>query len=163
MIIRPGQMSDKAQLTEILNAVIAIGGTTAYQTPVAPSFFDPLIDSATPKTFLHVAESETVLLGMQWVRVMEPNDMGSIATFARPGAGQKGIGSALFQATRAASLAVGYDRLDATIRADNTGGLVYYSKMGFRDHSVTKAKPLEDSTKVDRIHKRLKLNMSHEG
>jgi len=98
---------------------------------------------------------------MQWVRVMEAQDMGSIATFARPGTAQKGIGSALFKATLAASHAAGYTHLDATIRADNTGGLAYYSKMGFQDHSVTKAKPLSDGTKVDRIHKRLKIDPSH--
>jgi len=161
MIIRPGRMSDRAQLTEILNAVITIGGTTAYQKPVTRDFFDPLIDSPTPKSFLHVAETETMLLGMQWVRVMEPDDMGGIATFARPGTVQRGIGSALFQATKAASEAAGYAQLDATIRADNTGGLAYYSKMGFEDHSVTQAKPLDDGTKVDRIHKRLKLDPSH--
>ncbi len=161
MIIRRGLMSDRTQLTEILNAVIAIGGTTAYLSPVTSSFFDPLIDSDTQKTFLHVAEAEAKLLGMQWVRVMEPDDMGSIATFTRPGTAQKGIGSALFQATLAASSAAGYDQLDATIRADNTGGLAYYSKMGFQDHSVSKAQPLEDGTKVDRIHKRLKINTSH--
>jgi L-amino acid N-acyltransferase YncA len=161
MIIRPGHMSDSAQLTEILNAVIAIGGTTAYLDPVEASFFDPLINSGTDKTFLHVAETETKLLGMQWVRVMELGDMGSIATFARPDTVQRGIGTALFQATLAASRAAGYGQLDATIRADNTGGLAYYSKMGFEDHSVTKAKPLSDGTVMDRIHKRLKIDLSH--
>ncbi len=157
MIIRPARISDAAPLTEILNAVIDIGGTTAYQTAVEPGFFDPLIDSGDPKTFLHVAESETGLEGMQWVRPMEPTDMGSIATFARPGTTQRGIGTALFQTTFAASMAAGYRVLDATIRADNRGGLAYYTKMGFKDHSMTKDAPLSDGTLVDRVHKRMVL------
>lgn len=48
--------------------------------------------------------------------------------------------------------------MDATIRADNTGGLMYYSKMGFLDHSVTKGAPFDDGTLVDRRSKRYKLS-----
>ena len=166
MIIRPAVASDKEQLADILNGVIAIGGTTAYQTPVAPEYFDSLIDNPDPKTFLHVAEKDGQLEGMQWMRPMDPDDMtlgemGGIATFARPGTAQKGIGTALFQTTFAASVAAGYAVLDATIRADNTGGLAYYAKMGFQDHAVTKEVPLADGTEVDRVHKRLKLDPSH--
>ncbi len=157
MIIRPARPADAQALTEILNAVIEIGGTTAYQIAVDPSYFNPLIESGDSKTFIHVAESDAGLEGMQWMRPMDPNDMGSIATFARPGTAQRGIGTALFKATRAASVAAGYRVLDATIRADNTGGLAYYSKMGFEDHSVTKNVPLNDGTPVDRIHKRMLL------
>lgn len=161
MIIRPAVASDKEQLTDILNGVIAIGGTTAYQTPVTPEYFDSLIGNPDPKTFLHVAENDGQLEGMQWMRPMDPDCMGGIATFARPGTAQRGIGTALFQTTRAASVAAGYALLDATIRADNTGGLAYYAKMGFQDHSVTKEVPLADGTPVDRVHKRLKLDPSH--
>lgn len=159
MNIRRGKISDAPGLAEILNDIIAIGGTTAYQTPKSPSYFDRLLTATDPKTFLHVAEADGKLCGMQWV---EPFDAprehhGGIATFARAGITQRGIGSALFQATREASKVAGYETLVAVIRADNGGGLKYYERMGFRDHAVAKAVPLTDGSPVDRIEKRLIL------
>jgi len=156
MIVRLAQERDRAALTSILNEVIAIGGTTAYQTPIAVDYFDRFLPQPGPRTFLHVAEADGVVVGMQW---MSPDNdgLGQIATFAQPGTTQRGIGSALFTQTLQRCRDAGYAELDATIRADNTGGLAYYSKMGFMDHSVTRAVPLTDGTKVDRVHKRLKL------
>jgi hypothetical protein len=48
--------------------------------------------------------------------------------------------------------------INATIRADNTGGLAYYAKMGFETYGITKDVPLLDGTPVDRINKRFQVN-----
>lgn len=159
MIIRKATPQDAAQLVDILNAVIAIGGTTAYETARALSYFDPFIDAPDPRIFLHIAETQAGIQGLQWVEPLDPPQtyIGGIATFARPGTTQKGVGTALFASTRTASSVAGYTELYAKIRADNTGGLAYYEKMGFRDHLLDKAAPLKDGTPVDRITKRLKL------
>lgn len=156
MIIRKATSADKNAITSILNEVIAIGGTTAYEQPKDPTFFDRFITPPDNRTFLHVADVDGEVVGFQW---MNPDDtgMGMIATFAKAGTVQRGIGSALFPQTLKCCQDAGYSLLDATIRGDNTGGLAYYSKMGFKDHSVTKAVPLEDGTPVDRIHKRMVL------
>ncbi len=163
MIVRKAHPNDAPELVRILNAVIAIGGTTAYQTPRDASYFQPFIAASDPKIFIHVAEAEDRLQGMQWMEPLDPpqTHIGGIATFARPGTAQKGIGTALFKATKQASQAAGYSELYAKIRADNAGGLAYYEKMGFRDHHVDTAVPLTDGTPVDRITKRLKLDPSH--
>ena len=155
MIIRKAKADDSEAMAAILNEIIAIGGTTAYQTPVAPDYFGKFISNNDPKVFAHVAEDHD-LLGFQW---MEPDTegLGAIATFAKPGITQRGIGSALFEATQETSRATGYKMLEATIRADNAGGLRYYTKMGFRDHTVFEAVPLSGGTKVDRIQKLFKL------
>ena len=162
MIIRPATPADVPQLVDILNQIIAIGGTTAYQDPLDGSYLDRFFKGHA-KTFLHVAETVDGIQGMQWMDALDPpNDhIGGIATFARPKTAQRGIGTALFDTTAAASIAAGYTELYAKIRADNTGGLAYYEKMGFRDHLVDRAVPLKDGTPVDRITKRLKLDPSH--
>jgi ribosomal protein S18 acetylase RimI-like enzyme len=80
-----------------------------------------------------------------------------IATFARRGMTQKGIGAALMEATKAAAQTAGLRVIDATIRADNSGGLAYYTRQGFIDYDVLKDLPLKDGTKVDRIRKRFDL------
>lgn len=43
--------------------------------------------------------------------------------------------------------------INATIRADNTGGFAYYEKMGFRTYKTTDKVPLQDGTLVERIQK----------
>lgn len=159
MIIRPAKDTDKVQLAEILNQIIAIGGTTAYEDPLEPAYFDRLIGASDPKIFLTVAETEDGLQGFQWMEPFDPPDthIGGIATFARPETKQRGIGTALFARTKELSRKAGYRVLVAKIRADNSGGLAYYAKMGFTDHEITKGEPLKDGTPVDRIHKRLTL------
>ncbi len=120
------------------------------------AFFDRFITPEDNRTFLHVAEADGAVVGFQWINPDE-SGMGLIATFAQTGTTQRGIGSALFTQTLQGCINAGYALLDATIRADNTGGLAYYSKMGFEDHSVTRAVPLNDGTPVDRVHKRMIL------
>ncbi|SFR34141.1 GNAT family N-acetyltransferase [Litoreibacter janthinus] len=156
MNIRKVTLEDLDAITKIINEVVAIGGTTAYQSSLQPSHFDRFVTPEDNRTFMHVAEVDGVVVGFQWMSP-DKNGMGVIATFTKPGIAQRGIGSALFQQTLQCCLDAGYTLLDATIRGDNSGGLAYYSKMGFEDHSVTRAVPLEDGTPVDRVHKRMKL------
>lgn len=156
MIIRKASPNDRGAITKILNEVIAIGGSTAYEEPMEPAFFDRFITPDDSRTFLYVAEVDGAVVGFQWMNPDE-NGMGLIATFARAGTAQRGIGSALFKQTLQGCINASYTLLDATIRADNAGGLAYYSKMGFEDHSVTRAVPLNDGTLVDRVHKRMIL------
>ena len=67
------------------------------------------------------------------------------------------VGTALFAATRARANLLRLAAINATIRADNCGGLAYYFKMGFVAYGVDTAVPLSDATPVDRIHKRYML------
>lgn len=158
MIVRRAIREDIPQMVTILNEIIAIGGTTAYQDPVDAPYFEKLVLSKDPQVFIHIAATGSLVEGFQWIAPnAESTDLATIATFARPGTTQRGIGTALFAATKAAAKEAGFIEIDATIRADNTGGLAYYTKMGFAEHSVSKAVPLKDGTPVDRIHRRLRL------
>ena len=60
-------------------------------------------------------------------------------------------------AARWALAQYGREAINATIRADNAGGLAFYTKQGFVDYGVTPAVPLADGTPVDRVHKRFSL------
>lgn len=59
----------------------------------------------------------------------------------------------LVAATRAEVAKLGLTAINATIRADNVGGLAYNARMGFVGHEVRRAVPLRDGTPVDRIGK----------
>lgn len=159
LIVRESAAGDARYMAEILNEIIEIGGTTAIEEPVAPEFFEEIIGRDDPLTFSHSAFSGKMLVGFQWIEPYPslPSGVAGIATFVKVDGTQSGIGRALFAATKDACKKAGYTEIDATIRGDNTGGLNYYSKMGFVDHAVTVQKPLSSGLKVDRIHKRFPL------
>ena len=161
MIIRPATLSDAPEMAALLNEIIRIGGTTANQKEWSITATKAFIEKLKATGCIHVAcdQATGALLGYQSLEAYAdlPPTLGIIATFAKVGGVQRGVGTALFAATRKAAPSLGFTELDATIRADNSGGLAYYSKMGFVDHSVAKDVPLDDGTPIDRISKRLTL------
>ncbi len=150
----------------LINPIIAKGGTTAYTAPYSPEgMISKHIEN--PKgVSCQLAFEGARLLGFQslfWGTkdalpyLPDADDWAIIATFADIQAQGKGVGKALFAMTRAKAIAAGVVGIDATIRADNTGGLAYYSRLGFQDFHTTPNTTLADGTVVDRVHKILKL------
>jgi len=149
---------DARPMAELLNAVIALGGTTAMTSPASA---DTLRDwMARPRAIWHLAEDpEGEVLGFQWV---DPHptlgaEVAQIASFARPGRTGLGIGSALFEATKPACRAEGYVWINAEIRADNSGGLIYYQSRGFEDWGRLENYRLATGQLVDKVLKRYDL------
>jgi ribosomal protein S18 acetylase RimI-like enzyme len=108
----------------------------------------------------HVAEtSEGEIVGMQWItrRDTLPPEAADISTFAKPGLQGLGIGSKLFEATKAAAKALGYRWISANIRADNAGGLIYYQSRGFEDYGRIEGHRMADGQIVEKILKRYDL------
>jgi L-amino acid N-acyltransferase YncA len=158
--IRPVRPADAPELAGLLNAIIARGGTTALQTAYSAQALDDAYLTGPKVICCFVAEgADGRLAGFQTLgRDPDlPEGWGDIGTFARVGGTQRGVGSALFAATVEHARRIGLAGINASIRADNTGGLAFYGRMGFRDHGVTPAVPLKDGTPVDRVHKRLDL------
>ena len=158
MIVRTARAGDIDQMVTLLNEIIAVGGTTAKEDPVdAVGFHDYIFASDVVGCF--VAEDDGQILGFQKLNDASylPDGVGDIATFVRLGLAQKGVGAALFVKTLNAAKTAGLRSINATIRADNTGGLRYYTKLGFEDHGIDRDVPLKDGTPVDRISKRFDL------
>lgn len=159
--IRPVTSADAPELAELLNGIIARGGTTALQKPFTPGPLDEtyLTGPDVLSCFVAVDGASGQLEGFQTLirEAHLPADWGDIGTFSRVGGTQRGVGSALFAATSERARALGLSGLNATIRADNEGGLAFYGKLGFQDHDVDRAIPLGDGTPVDRINKRYSL------
>jgi L-amino acid N-acyltransferase YncA len=158
--VRPTVRADAAALADLLNEIIAAGGTTAYETPFTPeAFADAHIDGPRVITSIIAEDGDGCPMGFQILLASDKlaPGWGDIGTFARRGSTTRGIGSALFAATRAAAIAAGLKAINATIRADNTGGLAFYARMGFVDYAVARAVPLADGTPVDRISRRYNL------
>jgi L-amino acid N-acyltransferase YncA len=159
--VRDATLGDAPGLVDLLNAIIAQGGTTAHEDlftaeRLAETY---LVGPDVLCCFVAIDRAIGRLEGFQTLgRYSDlPEDIGDIGTFARIDGKQRGVGSALFAATRERARELGLTAINATIRADNLGGLAFYRKMGFEDHSVTPAKPLKDGRPVDRVNKRFRL------
>lgn len=158
--IRSAGALDAVPMAELLNAIIAKGGTTAHTRPRTRSDMLHAMQSNPERSSWLVAEDERgELLGFQLIEPMPnlPPEACDIGTFTQLGRTQTGIGSSLFERTKAAAIALGYRWINATIRADNTGGLAYYQSRGFEDYSVARNIRLDDGTLVDKISKRYDL------
>lgn len=155
--VRPVASADAPALAMLLNAVIRAGGTTALQDEFTPQALDEAYLTGPMVHCCHVAQevSGEFAAFQTLVRDMGlPEDIGDIGTFARIDGKQRGAGSALFAVTASRARELGLRAINATIRADNHGGLAFYAKCGFADHGVTGSVPLADGAPVDRIHKR---------
>jgi L-amino acid N-acyltransferase YncA len=155
--VRPAKLADAGVLCDLLNEIIRIGGTTAFETPLTVAEFTKCFLSGPNFISCFVAEEKSgLLLGFQALErhVELPDNWGDIATYARPKPKIRGVGAALFAATKVKARESQLSAINATIRADNTSGLAYYKKMGFEDYKITEAVPLRDGTPVDRVSKR---------
>ena len=163
LTMRPAEAGDASEMAALLNAVIAAGGTTAHGRPFTPDRMLHHYIQPDELVSCTVAERGGEIVGFQslaWPRqegYAFPDGWAIIATFAKIGQTGRGIGKALFDVTKSAAGRAGIRTIDATIRADNVGGLRYYSRIGFTDYDRLIDVPMNDGTKVDRIRKRFDL------
>ncbi|MEM9966551.1 MAG: GNAT family N-acetyltransferase [Pseudomonadota bacterium] len=158
--VRPPIALDHGPMARLLNEIIAPGDTTALVRPVAQTDIAEWMAFAPDQSAWHVAvdESETVV-GFQWIEpdASLPSEAANIATFVQVGRTGLGIGSKLFNATRQAAKELGYTWINANIRADNEGGLIYYQSRGFQDYGTIKDHRMDDGRLVDKCLKRFDL------
>jgi L-amino acid N-acyltransferase YncA len=159
--IRIAGPADARGIAEMLSHVLASADTSAIVGPVDGAKIREWMLVAPARSNWRVAEAESgEILGLQWIEPTAdlPPEACSIATFVLPGRQQLGIGSALFAETDRAARALGYRWINATIRADNEGGIIYYQSRGFRVWKRTSDVPLASGRLVDRISTRYDLD-----
>ena len=157
LVIRSVTPDDIHEMCELLNEIIDVGGTTANETPFTEEEFEQHYLSAKNLLCCFVAvDKENTIAGFQTMGLHPklPENWSDIATFARIKPKVPGVGTALFERTKSFAEQAGIVAINATIRADNKGGLAYYKKMGFEKYLENKAKLLNDGTPVDRVSKR---------
>ena len=142
MILRQATPADAEALCAVINPIIAAGGTTAHRRPFDAARMVGHYIAPDRAISCILAEVGDGVVGFQALERADPDwpgedalpeDWAVIATFVRPGLIRSGIGSRRFERTRAAARAAGVVAIDATIRRENAGGLVYYGRMGFVD------------------------------
>lgn len=147
-------------MADVLRPIVKAGGTTALTGTVDAARIASLTFDRPSMISVFVALDDTnKVVGFQWLERHPdlPPDIGDVATFAQMNPKIPGVGRALFQQTRTAAKAAGLSRIAAVIRADNTGGLAFYGKMGFTDHERLDGMTLADGTPVSKIIKHFVL------
>jgi L-amino acid N-acyltransferase YncA len=157
--VRATRPEDVPDLTTLLNDIVHAGGTTAIETPLTEAELSEWFVTGTPVVSCVMAEQGRSAHGFQMISTYDPMPGGwaSIGTYVRIGATGGGIGSALFRRTCANARAAGLTTLKATIRCDNTGGLAYYARIGFRDYDTSPGFALADGRIVGQVHRRFDL------
>jgi L-amino acid N-acyltransferase YncA len=157
--VRPTRPEDVPELTTLLNDIIRAGGTTAIETPLTEAELSEWFVTGAPVVSCVIAERDRSALGFQMISTHDPMPDGwaSIGTYVRIGATGGGVGSALFRQTCINARAAGLTTLKATIRCDNTRGLAYYARIGFRDYDTNPSFTLADGRVVGQVHRRFDL------
>lgn len=155
MIIREATAADAGAMAGLLNRIIAIGGTTAHETPMAAEMIRLGYIEGRDCLSCVVAEAAGRVVG--WQAVGWDCDEAHIGTFVDPDLQANGTGGALFALTRTLCLAKGVTDIFASIRADNVPGLAYYTRLGFADIGADPGFALRSGQVVGRIHRKLSL------
>jgi L-amino acid N-acyltransferase YncA len=155
VLIRAATAADAPGMAAVLNAIIAIGGTTAHQEPKSAATVSTDYIDGPDVLASCVAEMDGNVIGWQSVGIYQGNP--DIGTFVQPGVQAKGIGAQLFAMTLAQLRAAGITYIIAAIRADNVPGLAYYARAGFRDIAHDPDFALNDGRKVGRVTRRFDL------
>ncbi len=135
--IRRATPDDAAGIAEVLDGIVAEGGHTALDRTVSVAEERTWLQARGRRAVTHVALVGGVIRGFQGLDPASPfASMAHVAQLgsyvARRWRGQ-GLAGALWQATRAAALELGFRKVSIQVQAGNHGALGYYRHLGFRD------------------------------
>ena len=160
LAIRPAVEADTEGMRMLLNEIIRVGGTTAITNELSPDEMRQWFISGEKVVSCFVAvDSDGTIVGFQSLSTYGSLPAGwvDIATFASRSRHKSGVGSALFARTREAASKLGFAAINASIRVENTGGLAYYSRMGFETYLNEVGDPQAQGRVFNRVHKRFDL------
>lgn len=153
--IRPVDVSDASRILELLREIIE-DGRFSVMTAV------PTLDEQTiwlrhvmEHGVCYVAEEAAEIAGIQSIEPISDESalghVGDISTFVRLNRHCSGIGTRLSQAVFEAAKEFEYEKMMATIRADNPGALAFYRKLGFEEIGVAKRHAYIGGRYVDEV------------
>jgi L-amino acid N-acyltransferase YncA len=137
--IREAGPDDAGAIVRILNPIIEAGVYTVFDTPfTVEEEREYLLKFPSRGVFLlAVRQADGRVVGFQ---SMEPfasytdafDHVGVLGTYVDLECRRQGIATALFQATFAAAVRKGYEKIFTFVRADNPAALETYVRQGFR-------------------------------
>lgn len=137
--VRSAIVGDAEAITAILNPIIEARVYTAFDTTFTVEAERAFIQNLPARAVLHVAEDRTDrrVVGFQ---IMEPfasythafDHVATLGTYVDLDRRRQDIATGLFQATFAAAVQRGFEKIFTFVRADNDGALRTYLRQGFQ-------------------------------
>jgi len=153
--VRDMRVEDVLACVEILNHIVALGGSTAREDLCDVREFKA--HYLERSEISNVVVSDDRIVGFQTALEVE-RGVFSIGTFTDRRDPAKGAGRAILAKSVADARALNGTAILAKITSDNVGGLAFYAKMGFADSEVIKGDlTRKNGQTVDRIVKRMTL------
>ncbi len=141
MKVRPATEDDVAQMSAFLQQLAALGKRTSRSD--AAFVLQNYIQDPARIECLAAEDEDGTILGFQSLKRATADNIygvevgwGIIGTHIRPEAARRGVGRALFTATRQIAAKAGLQSIDASIADTNPEGLAYYEAMGFRTYRM---------------------------
>jgi len=154
-LIRRVTESDAEGIVELLNPIIAAGIYTAMDEQFTDEDQIEFIRSFPQHGIYHVAIDDDRVVGIQDVMPVSTSKVfkhiGEISTFVALDAHQQGIGQRLSEATFKAAKELGFLKLRATVRADNSHALLFYQSLGFERIGSAKQHAFLQARYIDEI------------
>jgi ribosomal protein S18 acetylase RimI-like enzyme len=155
-IIRRATVADAPQVAAVLNAVIAEGRYTLFDTPFSDAEEEAFIASLGDRSVLHVAVAGESIVGVQCVdRYASYADSVShiahIGTWLLPECRGRGIGKRLWAESLAFARQCGYRKALISVLAHNDQALRFYRSVGFTDIGVAREHVRLNATFYDEI------------
>ena len=156
--IREVRSDDAEAIARILNPIIAAGIYTAFDTPLTSDAEREYIEKFPARGVFLVAVRQTDhhVVGFQ---SMEPfasythafDHVGVLGTYVDLDQRRRGVATRLFQATFAAAVRKGYEKIFTYVRADNSVALQTYLQQGFQTVGTARRQARVGGQYVDEI------------
>jgi L-amino acid N-acyltransferase YncA len=156
--IRPVRVEDAEGVIGVLNPLIQSRDHTVLDRVLTVNEERSFISGFPKRGVFHVAERDPdgLIVGFQNVEPFATYTgafahVGVIGTYVDPSGHRQGIGRLLFESTRLVAREKGYEKFFAFVRADNTGALSFYKRIGFNVIGVAKHHAKINGKYVDEV------------
>jgi L-amino acid N-acyltransferase YncA len=157
LFIRRATPDDAEGITRVLDAVAGERIYSAIDRAWTVAEQRAYLASLSAREAFHVAiEPSGQIVGYQSLDRYSPilssmAHVGQLGTFLLPEWRRRGVGQALYRATRGFATSAGYRKLVIQVRASNHPGQAFYARLGFVNCGRLRAQVIVDGTEDDEI------------
>jgi RimJ/RimL family protein N-acetyltransferase len=154
--IRRASLQDAEGIARVMEAVAKERIHSAIERAWTVTEQRTYLASLSTREALHVAIAAEDVIGCQSLDLYSPilssmAHVGQVGTFLLPTWRRRGVGQALFDATRRFATSVGYRKFVIQVRASNLPAQAFYKQLGFVECGRLRAQVIVDRTEDDEI------------
>jgi len=157
LLVRRATLEDAEGIARVLDAVAGERIHSAIERAWTAAEQRTYLTSLSTRETFHVAITASgQIVGYQSLDLYSPAlssmaHVGQLGTFLLPEWRRRGVGLALFDATRRFAASNGYHKLVIQVRASNVSAQAFYKRLGFVECGRLRAQVIVDGTEDDEI------------